>query len=113
MSCIARLKPAAAFVAAALLAAPAAAVSAAPASASASSTQPQPPQEEFVPIDQVPPEDRLPAAPLLVAAYAVVWVVVFGYLWSIRRRASALDRELAELSRRAAAGGGWNPEERA
>lgn len=109
MTCIARLQPAVALVAAALLAAPAGAA----ASASASSIQPQPPQEEFVPIDQVPPEDRLPAAPLLVAAYAVVWVVVFGYLWSIRRRASALDRELADLSRRAAAGGGRSPEERA
>jgi len=110
MTCIARLKPAAALVAAAaLLAVPTGAA----ATASASSSQPQPPQEEFVPIDQVPPEDRLPAAPLLVAAYAVVWVVVFGYLWSIRRRASALDRDLAELSRRAAGGGERNPEERA
>ena len=40
------------------------------------------PQEEFVPIDQIPPEDQLPAAPLLIAAYAIVWVVVFAYLWS-------------------------------
>ena len=52
--------------------------------------QPQPPQEEFVPIDQVPPEDQLPAAPLLIAAYAIVWLVVFGYLWSIWRRQSAV-----------------------
>ena len=63
--------------------------------------QPQPPQEEFVPIDQVPPEDQLPAAPFLIAAYAIVWLVVFGYLWSIWRRLSAVERDLGELSRRA------------
>lgn len=61
----------------------------------------QQPQEEFVPIDQVPPEDQLPAAPLLVAAYAIVWVVVFGYLWSLWRRLGTVERELANLSRRA------------
>ena len=63
--------------------------------------QPQPPQEEFVPIDQVPPEDQLPAAPFLIAAYAIVWLVVFGYLWSIWRRLSVVERDLGELSRRA------------
>ena len=63
-------------------------------------SQPQPPQEEFVPLDQVPPEDQLPAAPLLIAAYAIVWVVVFGYLWSIWRRQAAVEQDLRELSRR-------------
>ena len=67
--------------------------------------QPQPPQEEFVPIDQVPPEDQLPAAPLLIAAYAIVWLVVFGYLWSIWRRLSVVERELTDLSGRAGGGG--------
>ncbi len=62
------------------------------------------PQEEFVPLDQVPPEDQLPAAPLLIAAYAIVWLVVFGYLWSIWRRQSAVERELTDLSARAGGG---------
>lgn len=79
----------------------------APAGAGAAAwTQPQP-QEEFVPIDQAPPGDQLPAAPLLIAAYAIVWLVVFGYLWSIWRRQSAVEHELRELSRRA---GGVEPE---
>jgi len=59
-------------------------------------------QEEFVPIDELPPEDQLPAAPLLVAAYAVAWVAVFGYLWSIWRRLDRVERELAEVARQAA-----------
>ena len=60
----------------------------------------QPAQEEFIPIDQLPPEDQLPAAPLLVGAYSLFLVLVFGYLWSIWRRLSSVERELGELSNR-------------
>lgn len=60
----------------------------------------QPAQDEFVPLDSVPPEDQLPAAPLLVAAYALLWMAVLGYLWSIWRRMMTVERELADLSRR-------------
>ena len=66
--------------------------------------QPQPPQEEFIPIDELPPGDQMPAAPLLIAAYAIVWAVVFVYLWSIWRRLSTVEREMQELARRADAG---------
>ena len=62
--------------------------------------EPEQPQEEFVPIDQIPPEDQLPAAPLLIAAYAIVWVVVFAYLWSIWRRRAAGENDLHDLSKR-------------
>jgi len=58
------------------------------------------PQEEFVPIDQLPPEDQLPAAPLLVAAYGIIWLVVFGYLWSIWKRLSSVENELKTISNR-------------
>ncbi len=58
------------------------------------------PQEEFVPIDQIPPEDQLPAAPLLIAAYAIVWVVIFAYLWSIWRRLATVENDLHDLSKR-------------
>jgi HAMP domain-containing protein len=47
----------------------------------------------------------LPAAPLVIGAYAVAWVAVFIYLWSIWQRTSRVERDLAELSRRVAAGG--------
>lgn len=67
----------------------------------AAGVQQQPPaQDEFVPLDEVPPEDQLPAAPLLVTAYACVWLIVIGYLWSISRRQSRLAKELSEFSRR-------------
>ncbi len=57
-------------------------------------------QEEFLPLDQLPPEDQLAAAPLLIAAYAVVWVLLLLYLWSIRRRLDGVQRELVEVARR-------------
>jgi CcmD family protein len=57
-------------------------------------------QDEFVPIDQLPPEDRLPAAPLLVGAYGFVWVALLGYFWSLWRRLGRVERELADVRRR-------------
>ena len=62
-------------------------------------TQP-PPVEEFVPIDELPEGDRLPAAPFLIAAYSLVWIFAFGYFWMLSRRLSSVERELADLTRR-------------
>ena len=57
-------------------------------------------QDGFVPMGDIPPEEQLPAAPLLVAAYAVVWALAIGYLWTIWRRLGGVERELAEVARR-------------
>lgn len=54
-------------------------------------------QSEFVPISELPPQDQLPAAPLLVSAYVVVWVGLFGYLFSVARRLSVVQREVQRL----------------
>ena len=62
--------------------------------------QPAPAQDGFVPMEQVPPEDQLPAAPLLIAAYSLVWVLTLGYIWSIWRRLGTVERDIEELSRR-------------
>ena len=68
--------------------------------ASALVLQPPPGQGEFVPISQLPPGDRLPAAPLLIAAYAFVWVALLVYLWSIWRRLGKVEAEMQALERR-------------
>lgn len=69
--------------------------------AAAQATQPQPPaQTEFVPVDQLPSQEQMPAAPLVIAAYAVAWIGIFIYLASIWRRLQKVDRELAEVARR-------------
>lgn len=57
-------------------------------------------QEGFVPVDELPPEDRLPAAPLLIAAYAVAWAAILVYVWSLWRRLSRVEQEMAALDRR-------------
>ncbi|MDA1093395.1 MAG: CcmD family protein [Acidobacteria bacterium] len=61
--------------------------------------------EGFVPMEDVPPEDQLPAAPLLAAAYVVVWVIALGYLWTIWRRLGSVEKELADAMRRVGADG--------
>ncbi len=61
---------------------------------------------EFVPIDALPPEDRLPAAPFLVAAYSVVWLLAFGYFWGLSRRLSSVERDVQDLQRRPGDGEG-------
>jgi CcmD family protein len=67
--------------------------------------QPPPsPPEGFVPASSLPAQEQLPAAPLVIGAYAIAWVVVFGYLWSIWRRIGRVERDLADVSRRIAAG---------
>jgi CcmD family protein len=60
----------------------------------------RPAQDEFVPLSELPPQEQLPAAPLLIAAYSVAWIVVAGYLFSIWRRMGRVEQELAEVSRR-------------
>lgn len=68
----------------------------------------QPPagsQDGFVPVDQLPADESLPAAPLVIAAYAVAWLAVFLYLWSIWNRLARVEKELTDVSRRMAAGG--------
>lgn len=61
--------------------------------------QPEPPKQtdEFVPISQLPAQDQLPAAPLLVSAYSFVWIALFGYLVSLAQRLSKVQREVERL----------------
>ena len=66
-------------------------------------TAAQPPaQEGFVPVEQLPGQEEMPAAPLVAAAYAVAWAVVLIYLFSIWKRLGTVEREMAEVSRRIA-----------
>jgi CcmD family protein len=70
-------------------------------SAPALALQPPPGQSEFVPVDSVPLSDQLPAAPLLVSAYAFVWIAVMVYLWSIWRRLNKVEDEMRALAQKA------------
>lgn len=77
------------FVTVLLLAAPA-----------ALAAQPQPSADEFVPMEEVPPEEQIPAITLVATAYGFVWVVVVGYVWSLGRRLQKAESEIAALEQR-------------
>jgi CcmD family protein len=62
-------------------------------------------QEGFVPVDQLPPpQDSIPAPRLVATAYAFAWILLIGYLWSIWRRLSRVERELQAVSRQLTTG---------
>jgi hypothetical protein len=71
----------------------------------ASAAQPPAPQEGFVPVDRLQEQDELPAAPLVAAAYAVAWGAVLVYVYSIRKRLGAVEREMADVAKRIEAAG--------
>jgi CcmD family protein len=62
----------------------------------------QPPkgQSEFVPVDEVPAADQLPAAPLLIIAYAFVWAATLVYVWSIWRRMNKVEADMRTLAQK-------------
>ena len=61
-------------------------------------------QGQFLPIDQIPRTEQLPAAPLLIAAYVFVWIAALAYAWSIWRRLDRVEREMRDLERRQKSG---------
>ena len=74
-------------------------------------TQPQPPpptqpskpaaQDEFVPVNApINPQDTIPAPRLVAIAYGFIWVMLFGYVWSVRSRLSKVEQEIEAVSRR-------------
>ena len=65
-----------------------------------------PPQTEYLPVKPGDVVEQLPAAPLLIAAYAFVWIAIFVYLWSIWRRIGKVEADMRALARRSPGGGG-------
>ena len=56
--------------------------------------------EGFVPLDPSVAREQLPAAPLVMGAYSIAWILLIGYLWSIWRRLAKVQQEIAVVSRR-------------
>jgi ABC-type Na+ efflux pump permease subunit len=60
--------------------------------------QAQPRQQTgYVPLGELPPQEQLPAAPLLVAAYVVVIGGLFAYLSLLTRRIATIQRDVQQL----------------
>lgn len=64
-------------------------------------TPQQPPQQqdEFVPIDQLPAEAQMPAAPMVVAAYAFIWVAFIAYVFTLVKRVRKVEEDVRRLER--------------
>lgn len=72
-----------------------------PGLAPAALAQPKPSPDEFVPLEEAPPTEQIPAINLVAAAYGFVWIVVVGYVWSLGRRLQKAEGEIAALERKA------------
>jgi len=57
-------------------------------------------QDGFVPVDTPMNQETIPAARLVAIAYGFIWVVIFGYVWTVRSRLSRVEREMDAVSRR-------------
>ena len=58
----------------------------------------QPGQSEFEPVTEIPASDQLPSAPLVIAAYAFVWLAFVVYVWMMWRKLGKVEQELRTLS---------------
>ena len=88
----------AAFCLAIIVAAAMVTTSAAPAFAQA-----QPPaggQGEYVPVKDLPQQETIPAAPLVIGAYAFVWAALLVYVWTVWRRLAKVEKEVQDLTGR-------------
>ena len=67
--------------------------------------QPPPPkpaaQDAFVPVDTPNnQQETIPAQRLVGIAYGLIWVLLLGYVWSVRSRLARVEREMEALGRR-------------
>ena len=62
-------------------------------------------QDEFVPVDKpMNAQDTIPAPRLVAIAYGFIWVVLLGYVWSVRSRLATVEREIETVSKRIGSG---------
>ena len=58
----------------------------------------QPAQSEFKPVNEIPASEQLASAPLVIAAYAFVWLAFVFYAWTMWRKLGKVEQELQTLS---------------
>ena len=68
----------------------------------AATQQPKAPpeqQSDFRPLSERPPQEELPAARLVIAAYSFVMLTLFAYLFSLSKRLGGVKQEIERLER--------------
>lgn len=58
----------------------------------------QPGISGFEPVTEMPASEQLPAAPLVIGAYAFVWLAFLAYVWTMWRRLAKVESEMSSLS---------------
>ena len=58
----------------------------------------QPGQSEFRPVTEIPASEQLPSAPLVIAAYAFVWLAFLAYVFVMWRKLGKVEQDLSALS---------------
>jgi hypothetical protein len=53
----------------------------------------------FEKVSKLPPVEHLPAAPMVIGAYAFIWAALLVYLFLLWRRLGGVERDLAALRR--------------
>ena len=56
--------------------------------------------EGFEPVTGAPLSEQIPAAPLVIAAYAFFLLLMVFYIWTIWRRVGKVETEMQALERR-------------
>jgi hypothetical protein len=56
--------------------------------------------EGFVPVTGAPAGEQIPAAPLVIAAYAFFLLLMVFYLWTIWRRIGQVETDMRALEQR-------------
>jgi CcmD family protein len=64
----------------------------------------QPSLEGFVPAEELGNAEQIPAVPLVLTAYGLVWVGVLFYVWLTWRRIGKVETELQQLAKKAKSG---------
>ena len=55
-------------------------------------------QSEFQPVTEIPASEQMPSAPLVIAAYAFVWLAFVVYVWTMWRKLGKVEQEIQTLS---------------
>ena len=62
-------------------------------------------QDGFVPVSEpTNPQETIPAKTLVGVAYGFIWLLLFGYVWSVHSRLNRVEHEMEAVSRRVGAG---------
>ena len=71
----------------------------APAARAAQPAAAQTAPDGFEPVTEIPPEEQIPAKPLVAGAYAFIWLAMLVYVGLLWRRLGTVQKDIDTLKR--------------